>query len=156
MMDRRDFLKTTGGVFAALLIKPVISLVPPRRPFVQVLPGLSGLYAHLGLLPSTRELNICEGHILEIEEWDGTGYPCLVENACSSHPQRTYIHDFDLYNFRFYQNEYHNTLRLPSRYACLYKRFGEDAETLAKTGGGWVGKRWDIDFKKYSERVPIQ
>ena len=150
MINRRDFLKITAGLFVPLLTKPVVSLIPPRKPFVHPSDrnrGLAGLYSHLGVLPSTRELNICEGIILEIEDWDGTGYPCLVQNVCTTGNIRAFIYDFDLYNFRDYQDEAHR-LRFEqsginggcggctSRTICLSHRFGDDAEIVVKTGGG--------------------
>lgn len=101
-MDRRQFLKKSAILMAGMVALPVPVFVPPREPFVYITPGLDGLYSHLGILPSTKELSVCEGRLLEIGDWDGTGYPCLVENACSFSrvPQRAWIYDFDLWNFR--------------------------------------------------------
>src|SRR5688500_362342 len=99
ILNRRDFLKTAIASMVPLIVPvPLRLFTPPREPFVKLgLYALDGLYSHLGVLPSTNELNICEGKLIEIGEWDGNGYPCLVENACTfgSNRPRAWTYDFD-------------------------------------------------------------
>lgn len=147
---RRDFLKATAGLMASLVAAPVRVFVPPREPFVYIAPGLNGLCSHLGILPSTSELNICEGKLLEIGDWDGTGYPCLVENWCTFGPgerARAWIHDFDLWNFRHdddlgLMHRHPEGRQFSSRNAWhAYRRFGQDWRQIAKAGGGWLARQ---------------
>lgn len=102
-MKRREFLKGIALLFAPLPLIPVRAFVPHRDPFVRMgRTGLSSLVSHLGVLPITEELNVCEGRILDMEAWDGIGYPVLVENACTfgRNRPRVWVYDFDLWNFR--------------------------------------------------------
>jgi hypothetical protein len=84
LIGRRSFLASVGALFVPLSIIPVPAFVPPREPFVRMgRRGLDELVSQLGVAPTTSELSICEGVILKIEDWDGVGYPCLVQNACT-------------------------------------------------------------------------
>lgn len=144
-MNRRDFLKGVAALLAPLPHVPVNAFVPPRLPFVQMgRPGLLGLVQHLGVLPVTRELSICEGRVLDVEDWDGTGYPCLVENACTfgADRPRAWIYDFDLWNFRDLDHMGRFWSRPEvQRYTCTaayyaHQRFGEGVFETIRLGGG--------------------
>ena len=63
MSTRRDFLKQCGGILGILIAEPIRLFVPPRT-HACIRPRLDGLYSHLGVLPCTKELNICEGSLL--------------------------------------------------------------------------------------------
>lgn len=92
------------------------------------------------------ELSICEGNLLEIEDWDGIGYPCLVSNACTfgPNPPRVWIYDFDLWNFRdddflgplWKLPEYDN---FPNHNAFFaHRRFGSHVADVVHKGGGFL------------------
>jgi len=147
-MDRRAFLKTIAASLAAMPLIPVPVFIPPRRPFVKMnRGGLLGLVSHLGVLPTTRELNICSGRVLKIDRWDGTGYPCFVENVCTfgSGPRPSaWIYDFDLWNFRdddhlgplHRLSEFNGFNNHHSFYAS--RRFGKHWTEVVTQGGGWL------------------
>lgn len=158
MFSRRDFLKSMAALVAPLVVKPLPVFVPPREPYVQLgRKSLDGLYSHLGVLPSTNELSICEGVLLDIDGWDGTGYPCLVENACTfgPNPPRAWIYDFDLWNFR-HDDEFGPLWKRPE-YAEMNshaewharRRFGDSFDEIVTKGGGSlvrrVQKRWHLE-----------
>jgi len=103
-------------------------------------------------LPVSTELNICEGRLLEIGNWDGTGYPCLIENACTfgNNPPKVWIYDFDLWNFRHdldnknLKNKSAN--RITKKFVNMhawhaYRRFGNDFERIIKTGDGMLSRQ---------------
>mgnify|MGYP006935478883 CR=1 FL=1 len=148
-MLRRDFLKAIAAVLAPLPLIPVSAFVPPRNPYIQMgKHGLMGLVSHLGVLPVTTEINICEGRILDIDGWDGTGYPVLVENACTfgSEKPRAWIYDFDLWNFRdldhmtrFWARP--ETQRYQSMAAFYaHQRFGDGVVQTIALGGGSLSR----------------
>lgn len=158
MFSRRDFLKSMAALVAPLVVKPLPVFVPPREPFVQLgRKSLDGLYSHLGVLPSTKELSICEGLLLDIDAWDGTGYPCLVENACTfgQDKPRAWVYDFDLWNFR-HDDQFGPLWKRPD-YAgmnshCEWharRRFGDSFDEVVRQGGGHlsqcVKKLWTLD-----------
>lgn len=147
--NRRDFLKIMAAVMAPLLIKPLEVFTAPRQPFIGLrTEPLMNLYSHMGVLPPTG-LSVCEGRLLEIEDWDGTGYPCLIENACTFGPDRPryLIYDFDLYNFRHFDHldlnwaspEVKGWPNMASYHAK--KRFGAAFRSVVKQGNGPM-KRW--------------
>jgi hypothetical protein len=146
---RRDFLKGCAGILGLLVAEPLRLFVPPREPYVRQAPGLDGLYSHLGILPWTEELNICEGCVLDIDRWDGTGYPVLIENRCTfgGNPPRVWVYDFDLWNFR-HDDAFGPIWKRPD-YAGLpnhnawhaTRRFGSDFERMCRTGGGMLGRQ---------------
>ncbi len=147
-MERRDFLKVAAGLMASVVAIPSRLFVPPRKPFVRHSSGLDGLYSHLGVLPSTNELNICEGVLLEIGNWDGTGFPCLVQNACTfgREPPRVWIYDFDLWNFRHDDVgpmwEHSVGRRFPSHAAWYaHRRFGTDLRSVVIAGQGAIARQ---------------
>ena len=136
-MRRRDFLKLTAAILVPLIDVPTTILVPDRRPFIRP----DGLYSHLGIFPITKELNICEGWIREVGDWDGQGYPCLVENACTFGRERprVWIYDVDLWNFRDDNSRdlTRNRMHFNSQAAVsAWKRFGNDTVHIANAGGG--------------------
>lgn len=152
-VTRREFLKVCGGLMAAAVAAPVAVFVAPRRPFVQHAPSLYGLYSHLGILPVSQELNICEGRLLDIGDWDGTGYPCLIENACTFGPEkpRAWIYDFDLWNFRHDDalieaigREAFRDKRMEYNshsHWYAHRRFGADLARVAECGNGRIWNR---------------
>lgn len=153
MQTRREFLKRCGGLLASVIAIPVPIFVPPRQPFVRFGTGLDKLYSHLGVLPHTDELNICEGRLLEIADWDGTGFPCLIQNACTfgPNPPRAWIYDFDLWNFR-HDDDLWDQLGPKAFYEISRKhdghhgwyasrRFGADYQRIATAGGGMLSRR---------------
>jgi hypothetical protein len=158
-MKRRDFLKTSAGLIIGLSLPLPAVFIPPREPFVRFSKGLDNLYSHLGILPVSEELNVCEGNLLEIGKWDGIGYPCLIRNACcfSKNPPQVWVYDFDLWNFRHddhlglwtRHSEAENFRNHASWYA--YRRFGEDWQRIAIQGGGWLGQRINIILNPKSE-----
>ena len=147
-MKRRSFLKLAAGLMAPAIGLPVPSLIPPREPYVLLDRGLNGLVSHLGVLPITDELNMCEGSLLEIGQWDGTGFPCLVRNACrfGGHNPAIWIYDFDLWNFRhddelreqMGQKRFMAACQYYNSHAALHavRRFGDDITTVVRHGGG--------------------
>jgi len=149
MPTRRTFLKIVASLMAPMIDVPIRAFVPPRDPFVHHAIGLDGLYSHVGILPITRELNICEGLLLDIGDWDGTGYPCLVQNACTfgKSPPQVWIYDFDLWNFR------HDDHLDPPRNVChghrfqshsaahAYRRFGKGLRTVVMAGRGPLARQ---------------
>lgn len=147
-MKRRDFLKTISSSLAIFTTNPISVFVPPRVPFVGFYGGKNGLYSHLGILPISDELNICEGSLLEIGNWDGTGFPCLIENICCFGFQKpkVWVYDFDLWNFRHDDNLGRDlinkkTTEFNSHAAWYaYRRFGKEYKTIAQEAGGWLGK----------------
>ncbi len=150
MFNRRDFLKSMAAIVAPLVVQPLAVFVPPREPFVQLgRKSLDGLYSHLGVLPVTDELSICEGRLLDIDGWDGTGYPCLVENACTfgPNPPRAWIYDFDLWNFR-HDDHLQPVWKRPDFAECnshaewyARQRFGDDFARIVIRGGGLLSRR---------------
>lgn len=153
-LDRRSFLGFCAGLLSAAIIKPAAAFVPPRAPFVHVGRGLDGIYSHLGVLPVSPELGVREGQLLEIRDWDGVGYPCLVRNVCcGANAPEAVIYDFDLWNFRHddglhdavgrdaYNREVRRYNSLSGWYA--HRRFGDDAVDIIRQGGGWLAKRLD-------------
>lgn len=151
-MKRRDFVKSLAVAMAALSSVPVHAFVPPRNPFVRMNRGngLESLVQHLGVCPSSPGLSTCEGTILDMEDWDGTGYPCLVRNACSfgPDPSKVWVYDFDLWNFR--DDDYldgHGIYRwqLLEKYGFqnthsfyAWRRFGPNVQRVVERGGGWL------------------
>lgn len=164
MSTRRDFLKQCGGILGILIAEPIRLFVPPRDPYVYQARGLDGLYSHLGVLPCTKELNICEGSLLEIGDWDGVGYPCLVENRCTfgpGSPPRAWIYDFDLWNFR-HDDEFQPVWKrpdfagLPSHRAWhAIRRFGDDFERIARTGKGTLYRQM-AERERYAKAQPMK
>ena len=155
MVNRREFLASCVGLLSASIARPAKLFIPPREPYVYLAPSLMGLYKHLGVLPVSEELSICEGMLREVQDWDGVGYPCVVENACCSSPGRcAVVYDFDLYNFRhddalrerMGRDAYNAQIRLYNNHAGWYahRRFGADAFGLIREGGGWLTK-W-VDY----------
>lgn len=145
-MNRRDFLKSAIIALTPLIVEPVRLFIPPREPYVRFGHALDGVYSHLGVLPASKELNICEGALLEIEAWDGVGYPCLVQNVCTfgPNPPRAWIYDFDLWNFRHDDQIIHSPERLeyPNHAAWhATRRFGDDAKRIVLAGGGFLSRR---------------
>ena len=148
-MERREFLKAAAGLMASVVAVPVRVFVSPREPFVRHSSGLDGLYSHLGVLPSTDELNICEGQLLEIGNWDGTGFPCLIRNACTfgGEAPRAWIYDFDLWNFRHDDEfgprwKHPEGKRFPSHAAWhAYRRFGADLRRVVIAGHGAIARQ---------------
>lgn len=152
--NRRDFFKSVATLLAAIHTVPITSLVPPRSPYVRLgRRSLWSMVSHLGVLPSTNELSVCEGSLLDIEPWDGTGFPCLIANACSFGPnrERVWVYDFDLWNFRDDDHlgrlhelpEYQHFNSHASFYAA--RRFGENLPDVVKSGNGWLRNQ----FKDY-------
>lgn len=146
---RREFLKSVAALLAPVVVKPLQVFVPPREPYVQHRESLMGLYSHLGILPSTKELSICEGHLLEIDGWDGVGYPVLIENACTYGPEppRVWVYDFDLWNFR-HDDDFGPLHKLVDwnifvghHHWHAKRRFGRDFEEIARTGGGMLARQ---------------
>lgn len=146
-MIRRDFIKSIAASLAIFTVNPTGIFIPPRKSFVDFYPGLNGLYSHLGMMPLTDELGGCEGNLIEIHDWDGTGYPCTIENACTFGVDKptTLIYDFDLWNFR-HDNHIHKSvlLRELSKFKnhnewYAFRRFGEDYKKIAKISGGFLG-----------------
>lgn len=148
-MDRREFLKLAAGLMAHVAAVPVGIFVPPREPFVRHGSGLDGMYSHLGVLPITDELNICEGILLDIGQWDGTGFPCLVQNACTfgPRPPEAWIYDFDLWNFRHDDAlgprwKHPDGKRFPSHGAWhAHRRFGRDLHSIVTAGRGAIARQ---------------
>jgi len=149
-MHRRTFLKGIAASLASLQVIPVRAFVPPREPFVQMnRKGLDALVSHLGVLPVTRELSTCEGVILDMEAWDGTGYPCLVQNVCTFGPQKpqAWVYDFDLWNFR--HDDHLGPLHLLPEFqgfnshAAFHasRRFGEHWIDVVRKGGGFISRQ---------------
>lgn len=153
-MKRRDFIKSVAAALAGLAAVPVHAFVPPRRPFVRMNRGrgLEDLVEQLGVCRYPPGLGMCEGKILDMEDWDGTGYPCLVENRCTygPNPPREWIYDFDLWNFRdddyiddlnegihrWQLLEQHNFQNTAAFYA--WRRFGPNVHQVVQQGGGWL------------------
>lgn len=164
MSTRRDFLKQCTGILGLLIAEPVRLFIPPREPYARQAPGLDGLYSHLGILPMTKELNICEGLICEIGDWDGTGYPVLVENVCTFGPgprPRAWVYDFDLWNFR-HDDEFQPVWKrpdfagLPSHRAWhAIRRFGDDFERIARTGKGTLYRQM-AERERYAKAQPMK
>jgi hypothetical protein len=150
-MNRRDFLKISIASMVPLIVPvPLRLFTPPREPFVKLgLYALDGLYSHLGVLPSTRELSICEGKLLEIGKWDGNGYPCLVENACvmGSNKPQAWIYDFDLWNFRHDDDlgpmwKHPEGKKFNSHNAWYAsRRFGVDTKKIVSNGNGFLSRQ---------------
>jgi hypothetical protein len=147
-MKRREFLKVAAGLFGSLVASPAQVFSPPRECFLSLdHKGLMGLYSHLGVLPATRELSICEGRLLDIDGWDGTGYPCLVENACTFGPEppRVWVHDFDLWNFR-HDDPHQPIWKRPDFKGVSHwlwhakRRFGAAYNQVIEAGGGWLSR----------------
>jgi len=146
-MKRRDFLKNSASAMAALVVLPLPVFIPPRDPFISYQKSLMNLYSHLGVLPSSKELGICEGELLEIGSWDGIGYPCLIENVCCyGNPRpRVWIYDFDLWNFRHDDHKRCEWFKVKDFYPNshlwhAHRRFGEQLEKIVDTGGGFLKK----------------
>lgn len=152
-MKRRDFIKSIAFALSGLSIVPVEAFVPPRKPFVRMgRPGLGSLVEQLGVCKSYTGLSICEGEVIDMEDWDGTGYPCLVENRCSfgPNPSRDWIYDFDLWNFR--DDDYIDRPHYgPQMWSILrehgfqstnafyaWRRFGPHVHKVVSNGGGWL------------------
>lgn len=154
-MNRRDFFKTVLAAVSPLILPdPIRLFVPPRRCFVTMdATGLNRLVSQLGVMPTTDALNICEGMIEEIRPWDGIGYHCLVKNVCCGcvNPPRTWIYDFDLWNFRHDDHlmpmHKHPEGRKFNSHASWYasRRFGADAGKIVHAGGGWLRKQISVD-----------
>ena len=151
-MLRREFLKLAAALMAPLASEPLRVFVPPREIYLQHQSdgGLLSLVAHLGVLPSTNELSICEGQVLEVGDWDGIGYPVLVENACTfgKDKPRVWTYDFDLWNFRHDDDIPREVCIAESRrlnsHAAWYasRRFGRDTRKIVTEGGGWLARRF--------------
>lgn len=150
-MRRRDFLKCAAALLAPLATKPLEVFVPPREIYLrnQGDRGLMSLVSHLGVLPVSAELNICEGRVLEVGDWDGIGYPVLVENVCSfgANRPRVWTYDFDLWNFR-HDDDIPQGIRLAESrrfngHAAWYasRRFGSDSRQIIQSGGGPLLRR---------------
>jgi hypothetical protein len=146
MFNRRDFLKVIAAALAPLVAKPLPVFVPPREPFVKILPSLDGLYSQLGILPTDQGLSTCEGAIREILPWDGTGYPVVIENVCTFGPTKfiSTIYDFNLWNFRhddhlqpIWQHPEGKTFKSHAAWFA-FRRFGEEWQSIAAASGGWL------------------
>lgn len=155
--SRRAFLKIGAAAFSVATTTPIIKMIPRRMPFVQMgRGGLMDLASHLGVLPSSSELGICEGVVRHIGAWDGNGYPCTVENVCTFGANRpvAVVYDFDLWNFRdddsigpLHKNkDYQRFNNHASFYAS--RRFGKSWHQLATECGGWL--------KNHPERQPAE
>lgn len=151
-MKRRDLLKIAAALMAPLAREPIKLFVPPREIYLQSQDerGLMNLVQPLGVLPNIPELGGCEGRVLEIGDWDGIGYPVLVENACTFGKERprAWTYDFDLWNFRHDDHLPRELVQKESRrhnsHAAWYasRRFGDDVTRITHEGGGWLANRF--------------
>ena len=147
-MKRRTFLKLAASLMTPLASEPLRVFVPPREIYLQHQDdrGLMSLVSPLGVLPRIRELGGCEGRVLDVDDWDGIGYPVLVENACTfgQTKPRAWTYDFDLWNFRHDDVIGRSICTAESRrfnsHAAWYafRRFGKDTPRILREGGGWL------------------
>lgn len=135
---------------AGLIALPLPVFVPPREPFIRIYRSLDNLYTTLGIFPYSKDADIYDSRLIEIGKWDGKGFPCLLRKTYKNAPPPVWYYDFDLYNFRHYDDlddDLREQIRRtgvcplePIRRHVMEERFGKDWLRVAKAGGGYLSR----------------